>query len=84
MCNGTLSAFFQQQQNGLGQPVGEQYEFLWTCRMTQNSSVKSCVWLYGPMVCLEWSHMTSTNQSQCDVKFVTDSSSSSRNGTALV
>ena len=28
--------------------------------------------LYGPMICLECSHMTSTNQSQSDVKFVTE------------
>ena len=28
--------------------------------------------LFGPMICLECSHMTSTNQSQSDVKFVTE------------
>ena len=27
--------------------------------------------LFGPMICLEYSHMTSTNQSQSDAKFVT-------------
>ena len=28
--------------------------------------------LFGPMICLECSHMTSTNQSQSDVKFATE------------
>ena len=42
--------------------------------------------LFGPMICLECSYMTSTNQSQSDVKFVMEecSRSSSRNSFGLM
>ena len=40
--------------------------------------------LFGPMICLECSHMISTNQSQSDVKFVTEEKGGKQNGTVSV